>query len=294
MSETGKDHPASESAEIASRLLDQWAETLVQVVESMTDRRPALEWRKDCGPPPESATEADLLWWEQPFQISPPAKAWVAAPRPAWEHLGTLALKAAGLETAGSDEARNTWFEILGQSFSGMARSIGVLVGREVNCDAGVERAPGPEGRHWSSLTLRSGEDTAEALVVALSATLINLISAPEEVLAGAAGPHSNAGRPPAGAVPEPEAVRSKTMDLLLDVELPVSISFGKAELPMRDVLKLTTGSIVELNRAINDPVEVLVNHFLIARGEVVVVDGNYGVRIQQIANRNERLRSLR
>ena len=83
-------------------------------------------------------------------------------------------------------------------------------------------------------------------------------------------------------------------MDLILDVELPVSISFGKTELPMKDVLKLTTGSIVELNRGVNDPVEVMVNHCLIARGEVVVVEGNYGVRIQQIASRLDRMRSLR
>ena len=62
----------------------------------------------------------------------------------------------------------------------------------------------------------------------------------------------------------------------------------------MRDVLKLTTGSIIELDRDVNEPVEVLVNHCLIARGEVVVVDGNYGVRIQQIADRHERLRSVR
>ena len=67
-------------------------------------------------------------------------------------------------------------------------------------------------------------------------------------------------------------------MDLLLEVELPVSISFGKTELRMKDVLKLTTGSIVELNRGVNEPVEVLVNHCLIAPGEVVVVEGNYGV----------------
>jgi hypothetical protein len=80
MSEAGKDHPERDSSETVSHLLDQWAEALVQVVESMTDQRPALEWRKDCGPPPESGTEADLLWWEQPFQISPAAKAWVAAP----------------------------------------------------------------------------------------------------------------------------------------------------------------------------------------------------------------------
>ena len=81
---------------------------------------------------------------------------------------------------------------------------------------------------------------------------------------------------------------------LLLDVELPVSVSFGRTEIPMKDVLKLTTGSIVELNRNINEPVEVLVNHCLIARGEVVVVEGNYGVRIQQIISRTDRLRSIR
>jgi flagellar motor switch protein FliN/FliY len=83
-------------------------------------------------------------------------------------------------------------------------------------------------------------------------------------------------------------------MDLLLDVELPVSISFGRIQLPMKDVLKLTTGSIVELDRDVGEPVEVLVNRSLIARGEVVVIEGNYGVRIQQIASRQERLRSLR
>jgi flagellar motor switch protein FliN/FliY len=93
---------------------------------------------------------------------------------------------------------------------------------------------------------------------------------------------------------PAPRGEIPPTMDLLLDVELPVSISFGKTEILMKDVLKLTTGSIVELNRGVNEPVEVLVNHCLIARGEVVVVEGNYGVRIQQIINRQDRLRSLR
>jgi flagellar motor switch protein FliN len=61
----------------------------------------------------------------------------------------------------------------------------------------------------------------------------------------------------------------------------------------MKDVLKLTTGSIVELNRGLNDHVEVLVNHCLIACSEVEV-EGNYGIRIQEIASRTDRLRSLR
>ena len=88
-------------------------------------------------------------------------------------------------------------------------------------------------------------------------------------------------------------AGQSKTIELLLDVELPVSVSFGRTHLALKDVLKLTSGSIVELNRAVSEPVEVIVNNCVIARGEVVVVEGNYGVRIHQIISRRERLRTL-
>jgi flagellar motor switch protein FliN/FliY len=85
----------------------------------------------------------------------------------------------------------------------------------------------------------------------------------------------------------------SKTFELLLDVELPVSVSFGRAQVALKDVIKLTTGSIVELNRSIAEPVEVILNNCVIARGEVVVVEGNFGVRIQQVISRQERLRTL-
>ncbi len=84
----------------------------------------------------------------------------------------------------------------------------------------------------------------------------------------------------------------SETLDLLLDVEVPVSVSFGKARMPLQQVLKWTTGSIVELETAVNEPVELVVNNCVIARGEVVVVDGNYGVRVQQIVSRAQRLQT--
>jgi len=89
-----------------------------------------------------------------------------------------------------------------------------------------------------------------------------------------------------------PGAGFSKTFDLLLDVALPVSVSFGRTSLQIREVLKLNTGSIVELNRFVAEPVDVIVNDCVIARGEVVVVDGNYGVRITQLSSREDRLRT--
>ena len=85
----------------------------------------------------------------------------------------------------------------------------------------------------------------------------------------------------------------NRTMDLLLDVELPISVSFGRAHVPLKEVMKLTTGSIVELNRTISEPVDIIVNNCVIARGEVVVVEGNFGVRINEVISRQERLRTL-
>jgi flagellar motor switch protein FliN/FliY len=82
-------------------------------------------------------------------------------------------------------------------------------------------------------------------------------------------------------------------MDLLLDVELPISVSFGSSEMQLRDVLKLGAGSVIELDKSVNDPVAIIVNHKPIAKGEVVMVDGNYGVRILEVESTAERIRSL-
>jgi flagellar motor switch protein FliN/FliY len=98
----------------------------------------------------------------------------------------------------------------------------------------------------------------------------------------------------PAGAEPDDHpAQRSRTFNLLMGVELPVSVSFGHVQLPLKDILKLTAGSIIELNRTVDEPVEVIVNNCVVARGEVVVVEGNYGVRIHQIMTRQERMETL-
>ena len=287
------------SAENVKQLLDRWTESLAQVIESMTDQRPEVKWQAARGTPSELGRGQEYLWWEQPFQAAPQVTAWVAAPRATWEQAGALTLKAAGLETVETTEAKNTWVEILGQSLAVMARSIGSLLGREVTTEAGTERSPDPPPDEWAAVTITFASTPEGAapneppLLVGLSPQLVTLVTAPPPDDAEASGQMALAQEEAAGSAARSAPV-SRTMELLLDVDLPVSISFGKAKVPMKDVLKLTTGSIVELDRGINEMVEVLVNHCLIARGEVVVVEGNYGVRIQEIASRQDRLRSLR
>jgi flagellar motor switch protein FliN/FliY len=279
-----------EANEQARLIVNQWTESLAQVVQSMTDMKPIVHWETGTGPVralfPDTAEP--VLWWEQPFHAAVDMPVWVATPRAVWEHAGTITLKAAGLETVALEEVRNTWFEILGQSLGAMARSIGAILGREVTCDAGVERAPDPHLEDWASVTMRFRDAELPPLALAIGPRLLAALTAPASTGPPRAAPEMGPQES------EPAGTRSRTMDLLLDVDLPVSISFGKTELPLKDVLKLTTGSIVELNRGINDQVEILVNQCLIARGEVVVVEGNYGVRIQQIASRQDRLRSVR
>jgi flagellar motor switch protein FliN/FliY len=270
-------------------LLDHWAAGLADVVASMADQKPGVAWEVASAPP----EEPDLLWWEQPFQIGAGVAVWVATPRSTWDYAGTLTLKAAGLETVETNEARNTWLEILGQSLSGLARSIGGVLGREVTCETGAERAPETHPETAASLTLTFGDAPQSPLWIGFSPKLLELVAHPAGAeTVEAHTPHMDAG--PAEPAHARRGDIPPTMDLLLDVELPVSVSFGRTEIAMKDVLKLTTGSIVELNRGVNEPVEVLVNHCLIARGEVVVVEGNYGVRIQQIVSRTDRLRSVR
>jgi flagellar motor switch protein FliN/FliY len=78
-------------------------------------------------------------------------------------------------------------------------------------------------------------------------------------------------------------ALDGLNLNIFMDDELNVSLRFGQRQLPLREVLELTSGSVVELDRLVDDPVELLLDGKVIARGEAVIVDGNYGLRVTEI-----------
>jgi flagellar motor switch protein FliN len=84
-----------------------------------------------------------------------------------------------------------------------------------------------------------------------------------------------------------------ENLDVILDIDLPLSVRFGHAEMTLDALTKLGPGSMIELARSPDDPVELLVNGKLVARGEVVVVSGNYGVRVSEVVSAAERIRTL-
>ena len=86
----------------------------------------------------------------------------------------------------------------------------------------------------------------------------------------------------------------SRNLDLLLDVEIPISVEVGRAQMSLEEVLKLVPGSVVALDKKAEEPVDLRVNGKLVARGEVVLVDDTYGLRITQIVDAAGRIESLR
>ena len=78
------------------------------------------------------------------------------------------------------------------------------------------------------------------------------------------------------------------TLDVLLDIELPVTLRFGRTQMLLREVVELGTGSVIDFGQGAKEPVEVMVNGRVVARGEAVMVQGNYGVRIAEIESRRD------
>jgi flagellar motor switch protein FliN/FliY len=90
------------------------------------------------------------------------------------------------------------------------------------------------------------------------------------------------------------DAANEGSLALLYDIELDATLQFGSREMPLRDVLELGPGDVVELNRHISEPVDLVVGDRIIARGEVVVVSGNFALRITEVATPQMRLESIR
>jgi len=117
------------------------------------------------------------------------------------------------------------------------------------------------------AVTISDGEDAEVRFVLHLSADFVSELSRRAE---GAASSGDS-------------QVDLANLKLVMDVELNVSLRFGQCQLPLREVIGLTSGSVIELDRHVDDYVELLLDGRVIAKGEAVIVDGNYGLRVTEI-----------
>jgi flagellar motor switch protein FliN/FliY len=276
---------ALDRAGIERWLAGEFAYSLAAAIEAMAGAAAAFT----CSPQSSAPPEGSLLWRQPIAPLSGAILTGVA--EESWTEIGRHILSAASVEGNEAAERKSACLEVIAQAFSGVTKSLTGRLQREVTCADGIETAGIPTGGSWTAIELTLGATTVTIAFGPEPALLdaLELALASGDPTALPDGPSSTQDLPTRDAHDD-----SRTFDLLLDVELPVSVSFGHAQVLLKDVLKLTTGSIVELDRAIVEPVDIKVNNCVIARGEVVVVEGNFGVRIQHVVSREERVRTLR
>jgi len=192
------------------------------------------------------------------------------------------ALSAAAMRFSATSSQRTTFGEATFLDLSADQSRLAALIGESV-------------WLHTFSLTVGDEMDTQALLFYAPADSYEDLSASNFEAAAAPAAPFTppSDDRPSASFAARREPAAPRNIERLLDVELEVVVRFGVTNMPLRDVVRMGPGTMIELDRGVDEPVELLVNGQPLARGEVVVVDGYYGVRITEISARAERALSF-
>jgi len=144
--------------------------------------------------------------------------------------------------------------------------------------EASSASEPAFDAASVAQFTVADDEANRVSILMFLNPALAEALSLHSQAGSAATGTERSIGGSAVGALPE-----QNNLNLVMDVELNVTLRFGKRQLTLREVLELTSGSVVELDRQVEEPVELLLEGKVIARGEAVVIDGNYGLRVIEV-----------
>lgn len=252
------------------QLITAWTRAAEQVFEGLTKVKPELQWKLQ-----QAGDDVSLAvkWWEARYEGGD-QRAWIGVATPAALELNRLA---DAVSASGETQAESPAFESTIESLSSVfAEFLSRETGKTLTWKS-LERLaepPQPSVVYATEITLQEG--TVLPLLVGFNAELQDGFEQQ---------PRSQ--RP---VMPE----QSAGLGALSDLELPLRVRFGRTQLALERVLQLQVGSVLELEGTSEDPVDLLVNGSLVARGEVVAVEGYYGVRILEVTGRDQRATAFR
>jgi flagellar motor switch protein FliN len=276
-----------DAVKVPEWLTSGWTNALADAIASMSSSRPEVTWQPQTD---AVAPDSEPVWQELSFDFhSAGPAAWLGASQSDARALGALLLTEAGVDDADEGLQEDTYSEVVNQAFSVLARAVTERLGKEVLAKplAASAQAPPPEARrfsvaitHGETPTIRCLLCFGESFTVALTAAL--------------ATPSQQSAEPQAEPKSAPDAAQPKgILALLLNIDLSVRIALARTLLPVSDVLRLSTGAIVELHQPIEDPAELIVNDHLLARGRIVVTGGSYGFEVTDVLDRGQMVRLL-
>ena len=188
-------------------------------------------------------------------------------------------------------DQRAGWGELLREIADSAGGELLAKTGKKCRVEKFEETAG--ESKVSRAFQLRSGERAWTILVRdevrAPKAAAHPAASSTHAAPAGTAPPASTAGAGQGQGV-----ALSPGVELLLDVELEAALRFGCREMPLGEILELGPGDVVQLDRHVSDPVDLIVGDKIVGRGEVVLVNGNFGLRVTEVAAPRKRLESIR
>ena len=248
-----------------------WTGEFGRAVAMFNGEEPTLSTRRDQMP---SANEARaMLWLKQVFVGKGHFTTWIAASEATWTALG------ASLGGGTPEVLRSTFLEILSQAQQGTAAVLSQEHGRAISCrESEIDTEPAFEPATVAVFSIDVGNIQTPPLIWVVELTAAAVLQAKGE-------------DPEAAPLHNPEkGMAPRSVNRLLDLQLPISVALGRAKLRFREVLKITSGSVIELKKEVGEPVDLVVHGTVVARGDLVLVKGNYAVRITQIVSRGDRL----
>jgi flagellar motor switch protein FliN len=265
---------------------ERWTSEFTTAIEMFTGEAPVLTHARieHAATAEWSEQSAGRLWWKQTVEGQGSFSCWVGATTESWTGIG-------GAVDDKSDP-RQMYLEMLGQANQGTVAVISAGFPTPLRCGDGLEEEPAELSSFELAeikVTFRGAE--LPSLLLAIEPEAEHVLRQPEDEddspeVSASVGAASTVHAPPSIAA----AAKSPMMNRLMDLRLPVSVLLGRSSISIREVLRLSTGSLIELDRQIGDYVEIVIHGTLVARGEIVSVNGNYGVRIKEIISREDRI----
>ncbi|MFL6416991.1 MAG: FliM/FliN family flagellar motor switch protein [Bryobacteraceae bacterium] len=248
--------------------VETWTKQLARSIHVFSREEPGLTWTRVQQLPLAGAEE--VFWWRQALEGATKFTTWIGAYESTWNSIGRAS------EDADPDDAKAAYLEIIGQTQQATATALSAALPEHLECRKGqVSSGPKSEAILYALIGVTVSGEQLPALIFAVDRKIVDVL-----------GAASNFGGTAGGSV----AHSGLMLDRLLNLEMPISVALGRTQMPLRDLLKVVSGSVIELDQEVDDHADLIVHGTIVAKGEIVSVKGNYGIRIKELISEKDRI----
>lgn len=257
----------SESAAF-DHFVERWTKQLTRSVQVFSGSEPTITWSRVKTLPP--AELEGVLWWKQVLQGALKFTMWIGAHEATWNAIGRAS------EDADADDAKAAYLEIVGQTQQAAATALSSVLPDSLECRRGqVGTGPRTETVVFALIGVTISGEQLPALIFAVEKSMLDVLATAEDFVEAGSSSTGHSGL---------------MLDRLLNLEMPISVALGRTQVPIRDLLRVVSGSVIELDQDVDDHADLIVHGTVVAKGEVVSVKGNYAIRIKELISQKDRI----